>query len=253
MADTASPGPSGERRIGAVFYIAVLLALAFLIALGSWQVQRLQWKEGLLAEIDERLQAAPVALEPALEQWRDRADVDYLPVRLEGEFRHADEQHYLATHKGQSGWYVYTPLALADGRSIIINRGFVPYDLKQAADRPWAPVSGAVSFHGLARNPLFDKPGWLLPDNTPADRTWYWKDHAAMAKAMGLPTDDTIPFFVDLTAYDDPTVEAPVGGVTRVALPNNHLQYAITWFGLAAALVIVAGYVVWRTKQTRNG
>lgn len=252
MTDTATPGPASERRIGAVFYVAVVLALALLIALGSWQVRRLQWKEGLLAAIDQRLEAPPLALDAALTQWQETGDVDYLPVRLGGTFRHGDEQHFLATHNGQSGWYVYTPLVLADGRSVIVNRGFVPYDLKAAADRPWTPVSGSVGFHGLARNPLFEKPGWLLPDNAPADRIWYWKDFSAMAAAMGLDTGETAPFFIDLTAYDDPAVVGPIGGVTRVTLPNRHLQYAVTWFGLAAALALVAGYVVWRQGRRRK-
>lgn len=252
MADAATPGPTSERRIGAVFYVAVLLALALLIALGSWQVRRLQWKEGLLAAIDERQQAPPVSLDAALARWQQAEDVDYLPVRLKGTFRHGAEQHFLATHNGQSGWYVYAPLVLSDGRVVIVNRGFVPYDLKDAADRSWTPVYGSVGFHGLARNPLFEKPGWLLPDNTPADRIWYWKDFSAMTAAMGLEGQDPVPFFVDLTAYDDPAVEGPVGGVTRVALPNRHLQYAVTWYGLAAALAFIAGYVVWRDRRRKK-
>ncbi len=251
MADTSAPGRARERRIGFVFYSAVLVALALLIALGSWQVRRLHWKEGLLAAIDQRLRAPPVSLETALGAWRETGDVDYLPVRLEGVFRNDGEQHFLATHKGQSGWYVYAPLMLADGRAVIVNRGFVPYDLKEAADRPWTPVSGTVGFHGLARNPLFAKPGWLLPDNAPSDRIWYWKDFPGMAAAMGLGATEILPFFVDLSAYDR-SIEGPVGGVTRVTLPNRHLQYAVTWFGLAAALALIAGFVVWRHRFGRK-
>ena len=250
MADTATS--TGDRRIGSLFYVAVLLALALLIALGSWQVRRLQWKEGLLAAIEQRLQVTPVSLDEALAQWRETGDVDYLPIHLEGTFQHIDEQHFLATHNGQSGWYVYALLVLADGRSIVVNRGFVPYDLKDVADRPWTPVSGSVGFHGLARNPLFQKPGWLLPDNAPADQIWYWKDFPGMVEVMSQKVNDPVPFFVDLTTYDDPAIEGPVGGVTRVVFPNRHLQYAVTWFGLAAALILVASCVVWRNMGRRK-
>ena len=252
MAESALPAPNGERRIGIVFFAVVLLALALLVALGSWQVRRLHWKKGLVAAIEQRLQTSPVPLDTALSQWSKTDDVDYLPVHLEGTFRHGDEQHFLATYNGQSGWYVYTPLDLDDGRTVIVNRGFVSYDLKQASSRPWTPIGGTTGFRGLARNPLYRKPGWLLPENAPSDRIWYWKDLSAMPIAMGLDTRRLVPFFVDLAAYDDPALEGPVGGVTRVALSNRHLQYAVTWFGLAAALASVAGFVVWRDWRHRK-
>lgn len=245
MADPAAP--AGGRRIGFVFYAAVLLALAILIALGSWQVRRLHWKEGLLASIDQRLGAAPVSLDVAVARWEQDVDVDYLPIHLEGRFRHADEQHYLATFNGQSGWYVYTPLVLTDGRVVIVNRGFVPYALKDPATRPWQPVAGLQRLHGLARNPLSEKPGWLVPDNAPEDRIWYWKDHAGMAQEMNLTAETVTPFFVDLAATAGP--DGPIGGVTRVALPNRHLEYAVTWFGLAGVLVVTAALLVWRNSR----
>jgi surfeit locus 1 family protein len=252
MADAAGaspPSPPGERRPNFVFFAAVLIALAILVALGAWQVRRLHWKEALVSTIENRMRQPPVALDIAVDNWQKTGDVDYLPLRLEGTFRHEDEQHYLATHKGQSGWYVYTPLQTPDGRTVIINRGFVPYDQKDAAARPWQPVAGTIALEGLARNPLQEKPGWLVPENTPADRIWYWKDFPAMAAAMRLDQEKLVPFFVDLARTDADNAVGPIGGVTRIVLPNRHLQYAVTWFGLAAALVVIAGFVVWRGSR----
>ncbi|MCP4314682.1 MAG: SURF1 family protein [Hyphomicrobiales bacterium] len=261
MTDTAKDGgkdragqevKSSKGRSSVLVLLALVLpALAMLLLLGNWQLQRLQWKEGLIATIETRMKQKPVALEEIVAIWEQTGDVDYLPVSIEGTFLHDNEQHFLATHDGQSGWYVYTPLLLPDGRVIIINRGFVPYDMKDAANRSWTPIAGAVAIVGLARNPLAEKPGDLVPDNTPGDRTWYWKDFAAMAQAMGLQETDLVPFFVDVSTTNGEVSAGPVGSVTRVSLPNNHLQYAFTWFGLAAALIIVAGFYMWRAIRRR--
>jgi len=248
MAEAADENisPASVRRPGVGFLLAVLAALALLIGLGVWQLHRLEWKEDLLAAIERRVAQPPVSLDEALVLWRTSGDVDYLPVRLNGIYRHDHEQHFLATLNGHSGWHVYTPMQLANGRLVIVNRGFVPYDLKDMSARPWRPVSGAVGINGLARNPLTEKPGWLLPENAPADRIWYWKDFAGMAEAMTLAPEPLVPFFVDVSDTD--AAEGPVSGVTRVSLPNNHLQYAVTWFGLAAVLTVTAALLVWRGR-----
>ena len=237
-------GPAWRRPL---FFVAATAAFALLVGLGIWQLYRLEWKEGLLATIEQRLQQPPISLDEALTLWRQTGDVDYLPVQFEGRYRHAGEQHFLATLDGVSGWHVYTPLQLPDGRVVIVNRGFVPYDLKDVSKRPWPPVTDTVSLDGLARNPLMEKPGWMLPDNAPEDRIWFWKDFAAMAEAMQLEPDRLVPFFVDASATG--TAQGPIGGVTRISLPNNHLQYAVTWFGLAAALVVTGALFWWRGRK----
>lgn len=241
-----------ERRPNLVFFIVLLVMFAILVSLGSWQLRRLEWKQGLIETIEQRIRQDPADLETVLATWRDTGDVEYYPVRLTGSFRHDGEQHFLATHKGQSGWYLYTPLERADGAVVIVNRGFVPFDFKNASARPWKPVEGAVSISGLARNPLFEKPGWVVPDNTPTDTTWYWKDFAGMAETMGVEGDRLVPFFVDVSTAQNQPASGPIPGVTRISLPNSHLEYAVTWFGLAAALLVTAALVVWRGLRLPN-
>ncbi len=219
-------------------------AFAVLLMLGNWQVQRLQWKEALLATIEERIHAEPRPLDEVLSSAPAVADLEYTPVVLEGVFVHAAERHFFATWKGASGFFVYTPLLRPQGDHVFVNRGFVPYDRKDPATRPRSLVEGSVEVTGLLRAPLVEKPSSILPDNDPAKNLFYWKDIRAMAASSGLP-DNVLGVFVD--ANDAPNEgRLPVGGVTIIDQPNNHLQYALTWYGLAAALAVVFGIMLWR-------
>jgi surfeit locus 1 family protein len=228
--------------------VALLGGFAFvtLLALGTWQVQRLQWKEALVATIEARTHSAPVSLAEIEALYRSSGDVDYMPVTASGTFHHSGERHFLSTWKGKPGFFVYTPLGLADGRFVLVNRGFVPYDLKDAGRRPQGQVEGEVTVTGLARNPLPAKPSSLVPDNDPAKNVFFWKDRDAMAASAGLGAGaGIVPVFVDADATPNPG-GYPVGGVTLIQMPNNHLQYAVTWYGLAAALAAIMGVALWR-------
>ncbi|MFC5385261.1 SURF1 family protein [Aquamicrobium segne] len=218
-------------------FVLGLIVLAILLALGTWQVQRLAWKEGLLATIEQRMHAPPLGLRDAEQLFAQTGDVDYVPLSVQGTFLHEGERHFLATWNGQSGFYVYTPLKLEDGRFLLVNRGFVPYDKKDAASRAQGQIEGNVTITGLARNPLGEKPSSLIPDNDLAKNVFYWKDRDVMAATAGLPAGYVlVPFFLDADETPNPG-GWPVGDVTIIALPNNHLGYAVTWYGLAAALV----------------
>lgn len=241
--DTA--GGVSKRRI-VIALILGAIGIALLCSLGAWQVRRLHWKEGLIASIRDRMAAEPETIGQIEERFRDSGDVDYYPVRVKGRFLNDREQHFLATYEGASGFYVYTPLAMDDGRFVFVNRGFVPYDLKDPAKRQAGQLSAPVAVAGLARNPLRNKPSSFVPDNDLAANIYYWKDIDAMASRAGIAKADLVPFFID--AGDAPNPGGyPIGGVTIINLPNNHLQYAITWYGLAAALAIILA--IWLYRQ----
>lgn len=235
--------PAGTGRSSWLLSVLALAAFAVLLALGFWQVQRLQWKEALIATIDARVNSAPQSLQEVEARFYETADVDYWPVSASGEFLHQAERHFFATWQGRSGFYVYTPLLLDDGRAVFVNRGFVPFDNKEPATRPQGQVGGEVTVTGLVRNPLAEKPSFIVPDNQPDRNIFYWKDIEVMAASADLPADtQVLPFFIDANDAANPG-GLPQGGVTMISLPNSHLQYAVTWFGLAAALAAV--FIAW--------
>ena len=227
--------------------VLTLCCLAILIALGTWQVRRLGEKEALLATIDQRIHASP----RPLETWfKTEPGTDYWPVIVTGHFRHESERHFFATHEGRSGYYIYTPLETAPNAFVFINRGFVPFDRKEAATRPDGQVSGLVTIEGLARATLDRKPSWAVPENAPEKNIFYWKDINAMQQSAGLPTAAIVlPLFIDAAKSATPATGLPMGGVTLIDLPNNHLQYAVTWYGLAAALAAIWGVMAWRQRH----
>lgn len=242
MADTRLTGEKGaENRRTWRFWAGLVLvpiALVVLLSLGTWQVNRLHWKETLLTDIQQRSKAAPVDVAELERLIAAGEPIDYRHATASGAYLHDKERHFLATFEGQSGFYLYTPLQLANGRYLFVNRGFVPYDRKDPASRPESLIAGEQTVTGLARAELQEKPSSLVPDNDERANIFYWKDRARMAASVDLPEDRVLPFFLD--ADSSPVAGGlPKGGVTQIDLPNNHLQYAITWYGLAVALVAV--------------
>lgn len=250
MPEMTKTAAGKSRKIFAA--ICVLIALAILLALGTWQVQRLYWKEALLADIEVRRTSEPLTF-AAAEEMLGKQPLEYRRVKVEGRFDHTRERHFFATHRGQTGYYIYTPLQQDDGRFIFINRGFVPYELKEPAKRLAGEIAaGPVVVEGLLREKLTEKPSSMVPENDLAKNIFYWKDFDAMVMSAGLDPAKMVGFFID--ANDAPNPGGwPQGGVTLIDLPNNHLQYAITWYGLAAALVIVSGFAYFRGNKGKTG
>jgi surfeit locus 1 family protein len=230
---------SRSRRLPAAVTAVVALVCA---SLGAWQLERLEWKTNLIAERRAAVQSAPVPLPKTLEEARR---LEFRPVVAEGVFLN-DKEIYLGAASprgGEPGYQVLMPLRLADDRIVFVNRGYVPAALKNPEKRSAGQLAGPVRVTGLLRLPK-GKPGWLVPDNRPDLNYWFWVDLPAMEAATGL--SGVAPFYIDADATPNPG-GWPKGGVTAIDLPNDHLQYAITWFALAVAAVAV--YVVWR-RQT---
>lgn len=241
----AAPPSRGKLAISLIGFV---LAMLLLLALGTWQVQRLHWKEALLADIAERQAAAPVDLAAIETIAASGRDIDYRRVTVSGRFLNDKERHFFATYDGMSGFYVYTPLQLDDGRYLFVNRGFVSYDDKEPARRPQGQLDGRRTVVGLARTKLTEKPSSIVPDNDLSKNIFYWKDLDRMAETDGLPADRIVPFFVDADAAPNPG-GLPIGGVTQIDLPNSHLQYAVTWYGLAATLAVIGGMAFFRRRR----
>nr|WP_245462355.1 SURF1 family protein [Shinella sp. JR1-6] len=244
--------PRKSRGVAILMGAAFVVALAILLSLGTWQLQRLYWKEQLLSDMAARRIAAPVSLADIEAMAARGEDIEYSPVTVSGVFANNKERHFFATWRGQTGYHVYTPLQLADGRFLFVNRGFTPFEAKEPEMRKQGQLTGLQSVTGLARARLAEKPSSIVPDNDLSKNIFYWKDLDAMAATTGIPADRLVPFFVD--AGDAPNPKGlPIGAVTQFDLPNNHLQYAVTWYGLAAALVGVGLFAVLRRRTARPG
>ncbi|MDR9808124.1 SURF1 family protein [Rhizobium hidalgonense] len=248
MTDIQHAAP--RRLLPVATGILVLIALSILISLGTWQVERLHWKEGLLADIAARQAAAPVPLAEIEAMAASGGDIEYRKVTATGRYINNKERHFFATWQGQTGFYVYTPLELADGRTLLVNRGFVPYENKEPEMRMQGQLTDQQTVTGLARAKLPGKPSWVVPDNDVAKNIFYWKDLDVMAESVGLEKARVLPFFVDADSTPNPA-GLPIGGVTQVDLPNDHLQYAFTWYGLAAVLVVVVA-ISWFRKPGKQ-
>ena len=220
----------------------ILIGTVFLSGLGVWQLNRLEWKNAMIARVENNLRQPPVPIERIEEMQSSELDIEYAPTFVSGEFDHTKEQHYFATHKGRSGYFVYTPLKRSSGQIVFVNRGFVPLDKKNADSRAEGLISGPVKISGLARSAPAQKPNSFVPNNDLAKNIYYWKSISQMfGQAYDKMEIQPTMFFID--ADDKPVPGGlPVGGVTRIEFPNSHLQYALTWFGLAGALLVVGGY-----------
>ena len=232
--DGVSPAPRPLR-----FYLlfgTVVLAAAFLLALGIWQVERRAWKLDLIAQIDARV-GAPLVDAPAPAAWPSiTATSDaYRHVRAAGEWlRDKDTRVQAVTALGAGHWLL-TPLRTEAGFTVLINRGFVAADNK--ATVPLPPARAEIT--GLLR--ITEPNGGFLRSNDPAADRWFSRDVEAIAQARGL--GEVAPYFIDAAA--DPSQPVPVGGLTVIRLPNNHLVYAVTWFVLAA-MVMAFAIRLWR-------
>ena len=235
--------PRSSRRIPIVATAITVVALVILVGLGAWQVKRLHWKEGLLAQI-QALQAAPAqSLAKVLQKVGAGHDVDYTRVRVDCPTLETTPYLRLwAVPDARSGYRIITACALTDApfSNILVDRGFISLDDVAR----WNPKSGAILSQpivGVLRKG--DRPNFVTPANQPAQNLWYFRDVYAMEKALHVT--DVPPVFLMLES-PAPKGLGPAPAAVPTDIPNNHLSYAITWFGLAAALLGVYLASLWR-------
>ncbi|WP_108681488.1 SURF1 family protein [Methyloceanibacter sp. wino2] len=231
--------------------IATLIGFGLLIWLGQWQLQRLEWKERIIQRIETRTERKPVSLEQAVELAKQWGDPNYLRVSAEGRFHHNLERYlYSISSDGEPGWHVIAPLETASGRVVLVDRGFVPDDHREPGTRQEGQVQDIVTVTGLVRTS--EKPNLFSPDNDEEANQWFTRDLGGMARSM-FPggTVQVLPFFLEAEASDVPG-GWPKGGQTRLELPNKHLQYALTWFLLAACLLVIYAAYVWSVMTGRR-
>jgi surfeit locus 1 family protein len=239
-------GAQSAIRTWAVPGLVALIGVAVLVGLGTWQIERKAWKEALIATLTERLALPPAPLPPpsgwsAMTPARD----EFRRVTFVATFLHDREAHVYAAGSALRsdvsgvGYWVFTPARLADGSLVMVDRGFVPQDRRDPKSRPQGEVAGAVTIVGALRWP--EEAGWFTPDPETAGNLWFRRDPAGMARAKKLAA--VAPFYV---AQEGPI---PPGGLPKpgpltVNLTNHHLQYALTWYGLAVVLIVVFMSVV---------
>ena len=219
-----------------------LPGFVLLVGLGVWQIQRLHEKEALIATVDAGLHAAPVTLSEALRTGAGSAE--WHSVKVSGHFLH-DKEIYLFSRgpRDAVGIDVITPFVQRDGEVVLIDRGFVPNALRNPATRQAGQVAGEISLTGVLR--LSQAPGLFTPQPDLKTRLWFVKNVPGMARAAGVTTPAIL-----IEADSTPNPGGwPLGGQTRVNFPNDHLQYAVTWFGLALALLVI--YLLYHHSQRR--
>lgn len=226
------------RPIAWFFFI---LAFGTCVALGTWQVKRLQWKEALIAQLAEANAAAPLSTLPddtaALEP------LQFRKVRLSGRWQGDIEFHLTPRYwRNQLGYWVITPFTLRDGRTILVNRGWVPAAKKDPKTRPETRVSGPATLNALLR--VGAERSYFTPPNNPEKNLWFGRDVAEMAAKAGLKR--TIPAMIDVIGVQETTL-LPVPSDGSIRIRNDHLSYIITWDAIAIGILVI--FLVYHRKK----
>jgi len=209
--------------------IAAVIAAVILIGLGVWQLERLEWKLALIAEVNGHMAATPVSLSEALKT--DANQMQYRRIALSGRFDNAKEAYVFTTGAaGEPVYHVLTPFLTDEGDTLLVDRGFVPKDRLDPATR--THVEGETRLVGVWRIP--DAPGAFTPAPDKAHRIWYARDLRGITAADDIKL--AAPVVIEADAAPNPG-GWPKGGQTVVSFRNEHLSYAVTWFGLAAGLL----------------
>lgn len=218
-------------------------AVLMMLGLGFWQLDRLAWKSALIDSFESRVSQPPVPPPATIEdidEWRFRH------VRATGRFLHDREIHLTGRpFEGNSGFHVLTPLVIEGGPTVLVNRGWVPMDRRRPESRPETLPAGEVTVDGIIQQA--GRKGYFVPENEPGREIWFTVQIDEMAAHLGVgPLAD---YYIDALRPHRRPSELPVGAVAEINVRNEHLQYAATWFLLAATLIVV--YVVWHRQTAR--
>jgi surfeit locus 1 family protein len=240
---------AAARGLRGVIGPAIVAAGAFavLVSLGVWQLQRKAWKEGLIETMSQRAVARPIDL-PAPAAWdalMPAAD-EFRRMKLRAQFVDGAKSAFIFTGGSAlrddikaPGYFVFAPAKLPSGKIVVINRGY--------SEQPEAkPVKGNVDIIGYLRFP--ESGSLFVADHDAAGTTWFVRDQRAMAKELGW--GEVAPFYIDQES-PVPAGGVPKPGALKVQLRNDHLGYALTWFGLAAGLTAVFGVWVWSQQRKK--
>lgn len=219
--------------------VATLAGLIVLLALGTWQLQRLSWKRGLIAHAQEQLAAPALPLAGA-----DPIALDYRRVSATGTYLHDRAFAFGFTAEGgRPGARLVTPFRLTDGRVFLVDRGWMPEDLLPPLVPDGLQPTGEIAIEGIGRWRGDWRRSWLSPADSPTSWRWYGWDLPAMSAALDLPLE---PLELVLERSEGPA-GLPRAEPVSVSLPNDHLGYALTWYGLAAVLLAV--YILFSSSK----
>lgn len=240
------------RRAGLVIpTLMTFVMLPVLIALGAWQLQRMHWKEDLIAKATARAYGEPASFATALEQFARTGEAEYVKVRVRGRFDHANERHLFAPRPQSQGWTVVTPLQPVGGApAVLVMRGWVPDKLKDPRQRRDGQAAGDVEVVGLVRAAESKGAFDVAPDA--AGNRWYWRDLDGLRASLQPPLAEgkVAPFFIEALAEPANPGGWPKGAEAQINISNRHLEYVVTWWGLAATLLAI--FAVFVTKRLRE-
>jgi surfeit locus 1 family protein len=248
-------GPQPRRPHAGVLGpgIFALIVFAGLVGLGNWQLDRKAWKEGVIETLGQRLAEAPSELPPP-QRWSSLAPAEdeFRRVRFAAEVLPNEEA--LVFTSGSAfrpdvsgpGYWVFAPARLAGGGLIVVDRGFVPEGRQDKATRTAGDVAARLDMVGVMRWP--ESPGWFMPQADPGHNLWFVRDPLAIAQAKKW--GEVAPFFIELESPQPPG-GLPRPGPLKANLPDDHLQYAMTWYGLAAVLAV--SFAFWLRSRWQEG
>ena len=210
--------------------------------MGSWQLYRLDWKNKIISEFNDQFNSEIIPYNP-IDFYPEK--VKYKRVELSGNYLHDKEISILGkTYEGNAGFHIITPFKTENGKIILVNRGWVPKKYVNPLDRKFSLHEGEVKIIGIIRLP--QKKGYFVPHNEPENGFWFTVIPNEIFKHLKLNGEKV--FFVDLLR-EQGKLSIPIAIEGKIDLPNNHLQYAITWYSLAIGLIVV--YFSWHHSNGR--